>query len=68
MFLRSSRCNACISEPFRPACSFQSNFAEARALYERGQAIEEKALGPEHPDLATTLHHRAALLKSQVGQ
>ncbi|CAN0570484.1 unnamed protein product, partial [Ectocarpus sp. 12 AP-2014] len=27
--------------------------------------MEEKALGPEHPSLATTLNNRAGLLKAQ---
>ena len=40
----------------------QGNFAEAERLYERCQAIDEKVLGPDHPDLATTLNNRAALL------
>ena len=38
----------------------------AEALYERCQEILEKALGPEHVDVATTLHERAVMLKSQV--
>ncbi|CAN0449764.1 unnamed protein product [Pylaiella littoralis] len=45
---------------------FQGKYAEAEALYERCQAIEEKALGPEHPSLATTLHNRAGLLEEQL--
>eukprot|EP00752_Nemacystus_decipiens_P007809 g6974.t1 len=40
-------------------------YSEAEPLYERCQAIEEKALGPEHPDLAITLNNRAQLLESQ---
>ena len=44
----------------------QGKFAEAERLYERCQAIEEKILGPEHPELAIPLNNRANLLKSQV--
>ncbi|CAN0413880.1 unnamed protein product, partial [Laminaria digitata] len=40
----------------------QGKYAEAEPLYARCQAIEEKALGPEHPSLATTLNNRAGLL------
>ncbi|CAN0202624.1 unnamed protein product, partial [Pylaiella littoralis] len=43
----------------------QGKYAEAEALYERSQAINEKALGPDHPDLAATLHGRAGLLQKQ---
>lgn len=44
----------------------QGKFDEAERLYERCQANEEKALGPEHPHLATTLDRRARLLRHQV--
>ncbi|CAN0474349.1 unnamed protein product, partial [Scytosiphon promiscuus] len=43
----------------------QGKYAEAEPLYARCQAIQEKVLGPEHPDYATTLRNRAVLLKSQ---
>ena len=46
--------------------SFQGDLTEAKVYYERCQAIQEKALGPEHPDVAKTLHNRAGLLKAQV--
>lgn len=39
---------------------------EAEPLYERCQAIDEKVLGPEHPELAKTLNNRAVLLNKQV--
>ncbi len=35
-------------------CS-SGDYAQARALHERALAISEKALGPEHPDVAATL-------------
>lgn len=51
-----------------PTCSLiQGKYAEAEALYERSQAILEKALGPEHPDVAGILNERAGLLQAQVG-
>ena len=40
-------------------------YAQARPLCERALAIREKALGPEHPDTATSLDHLALLLKAQ---
>ena len=33
----------------------QGRYAEAEPLYKRSLVIWEKALGPEHPDVATTL-------------
>ena len=45
----------------------QCKNADAARLYERCQAIQEKVLAPEHPDLAATLHDRAGLLRTQVG-
>lgn len=44
----------------------QGKYAEAEPLYERAQTVREKALGPEHPDLANLLNSRAALLAMQV--
>ncbi|CAN0553959.1 unnamed protein product, partial [Ectocarpus sp. 12 AP-2014] len=32
---------------------------------ERSEGIREKALGPEHPDVASSLNSRAGLLKAQ---
>ncbi|CAM9762259.1 unnamed protein product [Ectocarpus sp. 8 AP-2014] len=46
--------------------NIQGKYAEAEPLYERSQAIQEKVLGPEHPDVATSLNNRAWLLESQV--
>ena len=33
----------------------QGRYGEAEPLYKRALAIREKALGPEHPDVATSL-------------
>ncbi len=41
----------------------QGKYAEAEPLYQRSLAIWEKALGPEHPDVATSLETYAALLR-----
>jgi eukaryotic-like serine/threonine-protein kinase len=35
------------------------SYAEAKALHERALAIEERALGPEHPSVATSLNNLA---------
>ena len=43
--------------------SAQGKYAEAEPLYEASLAIMEKALGPEHPHLATSLEKYAALLR-----
>ncbi len=36
---------------------------KAEPLYERSLAIAEKALGPEHPNVATIMENYAALLR-----
>ncbi len=41
----------------------RGHYAEAEPLYERSLAIQEKVLGPEHPDVATSLENYAALLR-----
>jgi tetratricopeptide (TPR) repeat protein len=46
-----------LSEPAR--------YAEAQPLYERELAIWEKALGPDHPDVATSLNNLALLYYAQ---
>lgn len=59
----------CKNGPFcytPPLLGMQGKYAEAEPLYERSQAIREKMLGPEHPDVAQSLHNRAELLKKQV--
>jgi tetratricopeptide (TPR) repeat protein len=39
--------------------------AEAVPLAQRALAIREKALGPEHPDVATSLNNLAVLYQAQ---
>ncbi|CAM9318329.1 unnamed protein product [Ectocarpus sp. 8 AP-2014] len=43
----------------------QGKYASALPLFERSQAMQEKVLGREHPDVATSLNNRAGLLESQ---
>ena len=38
---------------------------EAEPLYERSLAIDEKVLGPAHPDVATSLNNLAGLYQAQ---
>ncbi len=40
-------------------------YAEARTFLEKALAIGEKALGPDHPDVATSLNNVAALYRAQ---
>jgi tetratricopeptide (TPR) repeat protein len=43
----------------------RARYGEAEPLYQRARAIYEKALGPEHPELATSLNNLAALYHAQ---
>ncbi|CAN0586625.1 unnamed protein product, partial [Laminaria digitata] len=43
----------------------QGNYAEAGPLYKRLLAIDEKALGPEHPSVARSLNNLAVLFRAQ---
>jgi len=40
----------------------QGQYAQAEPLYQGALAIREKALGPEHPQVAAVLENYAALL------
>ena len=67
MFLRSSRTTVYHNTtPASLLAVFQGKYDEVEPLYERSQAIREKVLGPEHPDVAQSLNNRAALLQAQV--
>ena len=46
------------------ACG-RAEYPTAEPLYERALAIAEKALGPEHPNTATSLNNLAELYRSQ---
>ncbi len=56
------------AEPQQPggAAADQGRYAEAEPLYRRALAIREQALGPEHPDVATSLNNLAALLQTRA--
>ena len=43
----------------------QGRYADAEPLYKRSLAIREKALGPDHPDVATSLNNLAVLYDEQ---
>ena len=43
----------------------RARYPEAKPLYQRALAIREKALGPEHPDMATSLNNLALLYNNQ---
>ncbi len=40
-------------------------YAEARTFFEKALALREKSLGPEHPDVATSLNNLAVLFENQ---
>jgi len=42
----------------------QGQYAQAEPLYKRSLAIMEKALGPDHPDVATSLENMGALYRA----
>ena len=48
------------------ATDLQGKFKEADALSLRAVEIQEKALGPDHPELARGLTERADVLQAQV--
>ena len=43
----------------------RARYEEAEPLFQRALAIREKALGPEHPDVATSLNNLAELYRTQ---
>ena len=42
----------------------QGQYAQAEPLYKRSLAIWEKALGPDHPSVATSLENLAGLYRA----
>ena len=44
---------------------YRAEFRSARALYERALAIDEEALGPDHPNVATGLGNLGLVLREQ---
>mmetsp|Transcript_4240 Transcript_4240/g.13992 ORF Transcript_4240/g.13992 Transcript_4240/m.13992 type:complete len:100 (+) Transcript_4240:38-337(+) len=45
----------------------QGLYEQAKPLYERSLEIRKKALGEDHPAVATALNNLAELLRAQVG-
>ena len=43
----------------------QGRYADAERLYKESLALDEKNLGPDHPDVATTLNNLALVYKTQ---
>lgn len=50
----------------RNSTASQGKYDEADRLYLRCIEMEERNLGPDHPELAVGLNNRALLLKKQV--
>lgn len=46
--------------------TFQGKYHRAEPLIERSVVIRKEALGPDHPQFATTLHNQALLWEAQV--
>lgn len=67
--------NKAVSDRLSSSCGYISSGSrspqgkpeEAEALCARAIEIQEKALGPDHPDLVPFLTGRATLLQRQVG-
>ena len=56
-----------VRQPLTLAALYQAQgrYAEAEPLFRRSLAIREKALGPEHPHVAASLHNLAGLYRIQ---
>jgi len=48
-------------------CQHQGKYSEAEPFYKQALAISEKALGPEHPQVATVCENMAGLYR-QIGK
>ena len=55
-----------IAFPVTAALGSQGKHGEADALLLRAIGIQEKALGPDHPEVAKSLTIRANVLRAQV--
>jgi len=55
--------NPCLNNFLAWLYQGQGKYAEAEALYKQSLVIFEKALGPEHPNMAQGLENYAALLR-----
>ena len=61
---RPPRCRARRSTTWPRCTEAQGRYADAEPLYKRALAISEKALGPDHPDVATSLNNLAVLYRA----
>ena len=62
---RPPRCGSRPSTTW-PACTDdQGKYADAEGLHKRALAIQEKALGADHPDVARTLNNLAVVYEAQ---
>src|SRR5579863_7225205 len=43
----------------------QGNYGQALTLYKRALAVQEKSLGPAHPDVAATLNNLAVIYQDE---
>ena len=64
-WVRSTRTWPRASTTWPGSTSAQGRYAEAEPLYKKSLAIWEKALGPEHPDVALSLNNLAGLYRDQ---
>lgn len=48
------------------SCYTQGKYLDAERLYKRSRDIQEKVLGPRHPDVAVVLNNSAVLLEERV--
>ncbi len=55
---------ACDRSPRAALYDDQGLYAQAEPLYRRALVIREKALGPDHPDVATSLENLAGLYRA----
>ncbi len=61
---RSSRCRMSLNN-LGVTLRTQGRYADAEPLYKRSLAIREKALGPDHPDVASSLNNLGSLYENQ---
>jgi tetratricopeptide (TPR) repeat protein len=54
-----------VQRMYRLMTQARSNFIQAEPLYQKALAIQRQALGPDHPDVATSLSNLALLYQAQ---
>ncbi|CBN75711.1 hypothetical protein Esi_0167_0003 [Ectocarpus siliculosus] len=65
MYLSSGFLTSTTSCLLQPNATFQGKYKEVDSLYVRAAAINEAALGPQHPRVAVDLNNQAGLLYRQ---